>query len=181
MKKFLKWAAIVVGSLALLLFIAFKYLQHDTKKASPETTSMYSENGKEIVVTYSRPSVKGRAIFGKLIPYNEVWRTGANEATTFITKSELIIGGKLLPAGKYTLWTIPQEQKWTVIFNRKQYSWGVSMEGVASREPEADVLTVDVPVQALAEPVEMFTIDFDKGIPAITMAWEKTSVSVPFK
>lgn len=181
MNKFLKWTAIVVGSLALLAFIGFKYMQSSTKKASPEQTVALKQGGKDITVTYSRPSKKGREIFGGLVPYGKIWRTGANEATSFITKNELIIGGKLLPAGEYTLWTIPERDKWTVIFNSKQYGWGVSFDGEASREPEADVLKVEVPVESTGAPVEMFTISFNEAIPAMEMAWEQTKISVPIK
>ncbi len=181
MNKFIKWSAIVIGSLALLLFIAFKFMQASTKKASPETTAVYQEGEKDIKVVYSQPSKKGREIFGNLVPFGTVWRTGANEATTFTTKNELVIDGKLLPAGTYTLWTIPEADKWTVIFNSKDYSWGVNFDSEASREPEADVLTLDVPVQNISSaPMEKFTIAFDKTTPSMDLIWDKTKVSVPF-
>lgn len=181
MKKFLKWAAVIIGSLAILLFIAFKFLQSNTKKGSPEATVAFVDGGKNVAVTYCRPSKKGREIFGGLVPYGEVWRTGANEATTFTTKNELVIDGKLLPAGEYTLWTIPNVETWTVIFNGKQYSWGVSLDGIASREPEFDVLQVEVPVQTLGAVMEQFTISFNDSIPAMELAWDKTKVAVPLK
>lgn len=181
MNKFLKWAAIIVGSVAILLFAAFKFMQSNTKKASPETTIAYIDGGKDISVTYSRPSKKGREIFGGLVPYGDVWRTGANEATTFTTKTELIIDGKLLPAGEYSLWTIPNADKWTVIFNGKQYSWGVTFGSEASREPESDVLQLEVPVETLPGVMEQFTISFNDSIPAMELAWDKTKVSVPIK
>jgi hypothetical protein len=181
MSKILKWTAIVIGVLAIVAFAGFKYMQYDTKKASPEQTVAFRQGEKEVTVYYNRPSKKGREIFGGLIPYGEVWRTGANEATTFTTKNELVIDGKLLPAGEYTLWTIPDRDQWTVIFNSKQYGWGVSMDGKASREPEADVLKVNVPVEQTSAPVEMFTISFNESIPAMEMAWDQTKVSVPIK
>lgn len=181
MKKILKWVGIVVGVLAVVLFIAFKFLQANTKKASPEVTVEYKRNGTEISVFYCRPSKKGRTIFGDLVPYGEVWRTGANEATTFTTNKDLIISGKTLPAGKYTLWTIPQKDKWSVIFNSKMYDWGVSFGGVASREAAADVLQVEVPVEALGAVQEQFQISFDAVTPAMVLAWDKTKVTVPFE
>ncbi len=181
MKKILKWVGIVVGVLAVVLFIAFKFLQANTKKASPEVTVEYKRNGTEISVFYCRPSKKGRTIFGDLVPYGEVWRTGANEATTFTTNKDLIISGKTLPAGKYTLWTIPQKDKWSVIFNSKMYDWGVSFGGVASREAAADVLQVEVPVEALGAVQEQFQISFDAATPAMVLAWDKTKVTVPFE
>jgi hypothetical protein len=94
MNKILKWAGIVVGILAVVLFIAFKFLQSNTKKASPEATAEFKKDGTEISVFYCRPSKKGRVIFGGLEPYGKVWRTGANEATTFTTNKDLAIGGK---------------------------------------------------------------------------------------
>ncbi|WP_373515513.1 DUF2911 domain-containing protein [Persicitalea sp.] len=181
MNKYLKWTLIVVGSLALIAFVGFKIMTANTKKASPEQTVSFNEGSKNVEVYYNRPSKKGREIFGGLVPYGEVWRTGANEATTFTTETELVIDNKLLPAGKYTLWTIPERDKWTVIFNKKEYSWGINFDGTSIREPEADVLKVEVPTQTMDAPVEMFTIDFDQSVPAMQMAWDKTKISVPIK
>ncbi|MCY7351724.1 MAG: DUF2911 domain-containing protein [Cytophagaceae bacterium] len=181
MKKALKLTGIVVGVLVVLLFVAFKVIQANTKKASPEATVEYKQNGAEISVFYNRPSKKGRVIFGGLEPYGKVWRTGANEATTFTTNKDLTIGGKPLPAGKYTLWTIPEKDTWTVIFNGKQYSWGVNFDQVASREAEADVLQIQVPVEVQNPPLEQFTISFDESVPAMVLAWDATRVSVPLK
>jgi hypothetical protein len=115
-----------------------------------------------------------------LEPYGKVWRTGANEATTFTTNKDLTIGGKNLPAGKYTLWTIPNKEKWTVIFNSKMYSWGVSFGG-ASREAAADVLQVEVPVETLPAVQEQFLISFDEAVPAMVLAWDMTKITVPLK
>jgi hypothetical protein len=88
---------------------------------------------------------------------------------------------KIFPAGKYTLWTIPNKEKWTVIFNSKMYGWGVSMGGVASREASADVLQVEVPVETLPTVQEQFLISFDEAVPAMVLAWDMTKVSVPLK
>lgn len=181
MKKILKWTGIVVGVLAVVLFAAFKYLQANTKKASPEVTVEYKKNDTKISVFYCSPSKKGRDIFGGLIPYGTVWRTGANEATTFTTAKDLTIGGKTLPAGKYTLWTIPNKDRWTVIFNSKMYDWGVSLGGVASRDAAADVLQVEVSSETLSAVQEQFQISFDEAVPAMVLAWDKTKVAVPFK
>lgn len=181
MKKVLKWVGIVVGVLAVVLFIAFKFMQANTKKASPEATVNYKKDDTEVSVFYCRPSKREREIFGELVPYGKVWRTGANEATTFTTNKDLTIGGKTLPAGKYTLWTIPQKDKWTIIFNNKMYDWGVSFGGEASREASADVLQVDVPAETVATSVEQFEISFDVTQPALVLAWDTTKVVVPFK
>ncbi len=182
MKKFLKWTGIVVGSLAVILFIAFQVLQSQTKKHSPEDTVEYVDGDTKVSVFYNRPSVKGREIFGGLIPYGEVWRTGANEATTFTATKDLAIDGKTLAAGTYTLWTIPNKDSWTVIFNEKEYGWGVGFDGKASRDPAADVLQVKVPTQALNDTQELFTIGLkENGSPALVLSWEKTKVAVAFE
>ena len=180
MKKFLKWTGIIIGSLAVILFIAFKVLQSQTKKHSPEDTVEYVQGELKLSVYYNRPSVKGREIFGGLIPYGKVWRTGANEATSFSTNQDLTIAGNQLPAGEYTLWTIPGEQSWKVIFNSKNYSWGVNFNGEASRDPAADVLTAEVPTQSTSALVELFTIGLTEAEnPALVLQWEKTKVVVP--
>ena len=182
MKKFLKWTVITVIALGTLLFIAFKFLQYNTKKASPEEVVSYKKNGKDISVFYCRPYKKGRKIFGGLVPYDTVWRTGANEATTFTTNTDLDINGKKLPAGKYTLWTIPNQSEWTIIFNSKMYGWGVDMSARPSKEEEFDVLKVKVPSATRTDAVEQFTISFDET-PTLSMnlAWDSVSVTVPIK
>jgi Protein of unknown function (DUF2911) len=177
--KVLKWVAII----AVVLFAAFQVMQYQTKKASPETKTELKKDGLEVVVNYCQPSKKGREIFGKLVPYGEVWRTGANEATTFETNQDLNIGGTVLPKGKYTLWTIPEATQWTVIFNKGEYDWGVSFGAKASREPALDVAQIRVPVQTLAESVEKFNISFDAAnAPAsMSLSWDKTKVTVPLQ
>lgn len=182
MKKFLKWLLIVVAGLAVILFIAFKVLQSQTKKASPEETVVYQQNGMDLSVYYNRPSKRGREIFGALVPYGEVWRTGANEATTFATNKDISVAGQLLKAGKYTLWTIPDAERWTVIFNSKLYSWGVGFDSKALRDPAFDVIQVHAPVHQLQDPVEMFTIAFEPGSPVLlSLAWDQTRIALPIE
>ena len=182
--RFLKWLLIILGGLVLLGFIGFKFMTHQTKKASPEVNVDYDRDGLHIAVFYNSPSKKGRIIFGDsaLVPYNEVWRTGANEATTFATDQPLAIGGKTLPAGKYTLWTIPGASEWTVIWNRKMVGWGVNFDSKAAREPAEDVLEVKVPVEVLPNEVERFTITVqDLPGPTLVMEWDRTRVAVPLR
>lgn len=179
MKKFLKWGLITLGGLLLLGFIGFKVLQHNTKKFSPEGTVTLQRDGLELEVFYNRPSKKDRVIFGGLVPYDKVWRTGANEATTFSTNKPLRIGDGTLPAGKYTLWTIPGATEWTVIFNRKMYPWGVDWNSQASREAEHDALRIVLPVEHVEPPVEMFTIAFQNVPMAMTLSWDDVRITVP--
>ena len=118
--KILKWVLVVVVVLGLLgFFFGMPYMREQTKKNSPEKTATYAKNGLDLSVHYSSPFKKGRVIFGELVPYNTVWRTGANEPTTFTTATDLRVMGKVLPAGTYSLWTIPGEQQWSVVFNKE--------------------------------------------------------------
>ena len=111
-----------------------------------------------------------------------MWRTGANEPTTFTSNKDLQINDQTLPAGKYTLWTIPGQDQWTVIFNSKEYGWGVNFRAQASRDLAADALQIKVPVEKLTSSVEQFTITFEKGTPLkLTVAWDQTKVSVPIQ
>ena len=180
MGKFLKWSLMIVAVLGLIGYFAFQRMKEQTKKASPEETAVLKMDDLQIEVTYSRPSKKGRDIFGGLVPYKQVWRTGANEATTFTSNKDITFGEEKIPAGKYTLWTIPEQQKWTVILNEKQYMWGVGSGGDPSREPEADVASVEVPVTLLNDTIEQFTIRFDQQRPAkMILEWDLVRVAVP--
>lgn len=179
--KFFKWLLIVVLIVGALLFGAFQIMKMNTKKASPESEVVMTKNNTEVKVFYNRPSKRGRRIFGDLVPYNQVWRTGANEATTFSTTSDLLIMGQKLPKGEYTLWTIPGKISWEVIWNSKQYPWGVNWESQASREAQFDVLNLDVPVSNLSKEIEMFTISLEKSNPNLMrLEWEKTGLVIPF-
>ncbi len=181
--KFLKWLVIALVALVAIGFAFFQfYMIPNTKKASPEDTITYTQGNVNIEVFYNRPYAKDRDIFGGLVPYNEVWRTGANEATTFETNKDLEINGQTLPAGKYTLWTIPNPEQWEVIFNDKMYSWGVGWNAKASRNPELDKVNVKVLVQELEQEVEQFTIAIEnQGGLQMTIAWDDTKVAVPMK
>lgn len=181
MPKILKGLLIGAALLAVIGYFGFGYMKSQTKKASPELVSTYKLDDVEIKVDYSRPSKKGRVIFGELVPYGKVWRTGANEATTFSTSKDIKVGGLPLAAGTYTLWTIPQATSWTVIFNNKMYPWGVNYDGESQHDPAGDVAKVEVPVQALTAPVEQFTIAVEGTPAALTLTWDMTQVSVPLE
>ncbi len=186
MKKFLIWTvAIVVVLLILFKFIGQPYLRKQTKKLSPEETITHTIGNTQLEIYYNRPYKKGRNIFGGLVPYGKVWRTGANEPTTFETSEDLQIDGQTLPAGKYTLWTIPNEKSWEIIFNRKMYDWGVTLISGGKetpRDPSQDALRVKVPVQKLGSTMEQFTIAFEnKDGHFLTLTWDTTKVMVPLK
>lgn len=179
LKNGLKLTGIVL-LIGLFLIFLFRYT---TKAYSPESTVIYQKKGLNMEVFYNRPTKKGRKIFGNLVPYNEVWRTGANEATTFSTNQDLYIDGSLLPAGKYSLWTIPKEGSWKVMFNSKMYPWGINLKEQASRDPNFDALVIEVGVEKTTLPIEQFSIFFDEAEDFIYMnlAWDSTIVKVPIK
>src|SRR5690606_19903400 len=170
MNRFLKW---VMGILALAIVgvVAYMFFFTDVFKPrlSPQDTVTIKLNQLELEVFYNRPSKRSREVFGALVPYQQVWRIGANEATTFETNLPLTIEGQYLTAGKYTLWTIPNDTAWHVIFNSKQYPWGVDDTMKPMREPEFDAVNVSVPVQNLDKPVEQFTIAFDNSTDNLTL------------
>jgi hypothetical protein len=184
MNTFLKRILILLSILALglLLYSAFVENIFD-KRLSPKDTVEFKLNDLKLEVFYNRPYKKGREIFGALVPYNQVWRTGANEATTFETNKPLDIKGINIAPGKYTLWTVPHDSTWNVIFNSKQYSWGVNAEMKPMWDPNYDVANIEVPVQKLDTPVEQFTIAFDNSTDKLylTMAWDDVKVAVPLK
>src|SRR6185295_3132630 len=144
MKKFLIISGIAVAALIILGAITNFFVKKHTKSFSPEDQIEYKRDDLQVVVFYNRPYKKGRQIFGGLVPYDKVWRTGANEATTFQTNKDLSIEGKTLKRGKYTLWTIPGEETWQIIFNSEYGQWGIGSDGEANRNPAKDVLTVNV-------------------------------------
>jgi len=182
--KFLKRFLIIAGILVLfMIFVGMPFMQKQTKKHSPEETMTYTENGMDLSVNYSSPAKKDRVIFGELVPFDAVWRTGANEPTTFTTKTAVTINGTTLPAGTYSLWTKPNPEQWSVMFNKEVPDWGVTiLSGGAetTRNPEQDAVSIDVPVQNVPQVVEKLTIDFyDNNGTQMCLSWDKTKVCVP--
>jgi hypothetical protein len=134
--------------------------------------------GKSIKTDYSSPRMKGRKIYGDLVPYGQVWRTGANEATTFVTSADVTVGGKTVPAGSYTIFTVPNADKWTLIVNKKTGEWGIPYKY------ESDELArTDMKVSKLPSPVENFTISYVKQGSSCQMQldWESTRATVEIK
>lgn len=170
---------ITLLTLTILVVSTFAMGQKDkSQRPSPPAQAQCSlANGKTITVDYSSPRMKGRKIFGELVPFGEVWRTGANEATTFVTTGDLKVEGKSIPAGNYTIFTVPNAEKWTLIVNKKTGEWGIPYKY------ESDELArVDMNVSQTSSPVENFTIGFEQGGSSCTMkiSWEKTEASVKF-
>ena len=132
-------------------------------------------DGKMITVNYSSPRMRGRKIFGDLVPFGEVWRTGADEATTFVSNADVTVGGKSVPAGKYTLFTLPTPTKWTLIISKQTGEWGIPYPG-----EKYDFVRVDMKLSKLPSPLENFTISFDQAGTTCTMRldWETTRASI---
>lgn len=180
MKRFLIFLAVGVALIAVLKLVQQIQLTK-TKSLSPEEEVTYSEGDLKIHVLYNRPSKRGRKIFGELVPYGQVWRTGANEATTFETNKPLLVDGKKLNAGKYSLWTIPDSTAWTVIFNSEYGQWGINHKGEANRNPVNDILSISVHAVVQERTFEQFTIVFEKVDEEAEMVllWDNTVVAVP--
>ncbi|MGB3851449.1 MAG: DUF2911 domain-containing protein [Tunicatimonas sp.] len=157
---------------AFVLFALPSNAQDDkSKRASPPAEVSGTVEGTDITINYSRPSVKGRTIFGELEPYGEVWRTGANEATTIEVSTDVEVEGQPLPAGKYALFTIPAEDDWTVVFNKVTDQWGAY-----DYDEAEDALRVEVTPEETEETTEQLTFEIgDDG--EVTMMWANTAVS----
>jgi Protein of unknown function (DUF2911) len=172
-KTFLLGSAVILAS-AVAVF-AMRAQDKSKRPSPPATATCDLGGGKSITVDYSSPRMNGRKIFGQLVPYGEPWRTGANEATTFVASSDLTVGGQHVPAGSYTLFTIPNKDKWTLIISKKTKEWGIPYPGA-----DSDLLRVDMKASATSAPVENFTIVFDKATKGCTLRieWESTRASV---
>jgi hypothetical protein len=164
-----------------LIGISF-YVRYKEKSLSPERKAKFEGAGFSVYVQYSAPYKKGRKIFGGLVPYGELWRTGANEATVFATDNPITIQGQKIPNGRYHLVTIPHPDHWTVILNSDIPGWGIDIEsGVIYHNPKEDVLVVDVPVQSLPSVAEQFNISFEKMASGVYLIfrWDDVLVAVP--
>lgn len=123
MKKFILYNTLLV-SVFTFLTVALAQAQPEPKKLSPAVTATGTVGTANITIKYSSPQVKGRKIWGDLVPYNRVWRAGADEATTFTSDKDLVVQGAILPAGNYSLFVIPKDDEWVVIFNKRAKQWG---------------------------------------------------------
>jgi Protein of unknown function (DUF2911) len=168
---------------AILLVVATCVIscaqQDESKRPSPAAQAQCKlSGGKTITVNYSSPRVRGRKVFGELVPYGKVWRAGANEATTFVTDESLIaVGGTNIPAGSYTIFAVPNPEKWTVIINKHSGEWGIPY-----KYESEELARVPASVTRLSSPVENFTISFDHtgGSCTMRMSWENTQASIEF-
>ena len=167
-------------TLAALMMTSVLWAQGDkASRPSPPATASGKVKDANITINYSSPAVKGRKIFGGMHPYGEVWRAGANEATVFETDKDIKVEGKTLPAGKYSLYAIPGEKEWTIIFNKQTGQWGVARGGKTSRDPAQDAITVQVKPKKSGALIERLAYDVNPN--GFVLRWENTEVPVSIK
>lgn len=170
----------ILSGTAPVLIVLFSYSQlalaqdDPSKRASPPASATGKIGSAAITINYGSPSVKGRKIWGDLVPYGQVWRSGANEATTFSSDKDLLVEGKKLPAGKYAFFTIPGEKEWTIIFNKVPNQWGAF-----KYDSSQDALRVTVRAAPSKEMHErlLYVVD-DKSF---RLFWENLEVPVSVK
>ncbi len=158
--------------------IGFSQVASEARK-SPIAISTYKYEHTYIKLTYGQPMKRNREIFGKLVPYGQIWRTGANEATELTTTSKIKIGGKILMPGTYTVFSIPDKTKWTIIFNSELGQWGNFKYNEAF-----DILRITAPVGEAKEMYESFTINFEYGEKNgayLLFMWDRTEVKIPIE
>jgi hypothetical protein len=172
MQKLMAFCSVVVLGLAVL---ATSCMGQTNRPSPPAKADCKFADGKTITVNYSSPRMKGRKIFGDLVPFGKVWRAGENEATTFVTDANLTVGGKDVPAGGYTIFTLPNQDSWKLIISKKTGEWGVPYPGEGD-----DFARIDMKVSQLPSPLENFTIAFDHAGGTCTMQfdWESTRASI---
>jgi len=170
--------------LFLVVLIAFTELQAQKLPAldkSPSDVAWLPPKRKDPVakIIYARPSKAGRTMIGGTEPYGKVWRLGANESTELVLIKKATFGDKTLEPGTYTMYAIPEKDKWTIIFNKKLNTWGAY-----EYDKSQDVARIEVPVSKTETEIEAFTMVFDEpkdNTSTLYIAWENTQVKVPVK
>ena len=156
--------------------LAFLFAIQASAQSSPPATADVTLKGKQIEIKYSRPSMRGRKIMGDLVPYGQVWRTGANDATSLVTPVDLNIGGTNVPAGQYTIFSLPSEGAWKLIINKQTGQWGLEYH------EDQDLARINMEKSKPPQTVEQFTISWKKkneDTADLVFEWENTRVSVP--
>ena len=146
-----------------------------SRPSPPAKAECKLAGGKTLTIDYSSPRAKGRKIYGDLVPFGKVWRAGANEATTFVTDTDLNVGGTTVPAGKYTMFAVPNADKWQLVISKKTGEWGTAYPG-----PSEDLARIDMKVSKLPSSLENFTISLEHAGSGCTLNidWETTRASV---
>jgi hypothetical protein len=166
--------------LSIAIFSTTFCLAQEAIKQRPSPSAIAAMHYKDayVKITYSQPHKRDREIFGKLVPYGQVWRTGANEATEITLTKDLLINTKLLKAGTYSVFTIPEKEKWTIIINSDLGMWGAY-----NYDSKMDVMRFEVPVKVIDKIYEPFTITFDQHneLANLLMIWDIVQISIPIK
>lgn len=163
----------------LFLITAVFFIETYAQKpiVSPRDSVKATFNGKKIAISYGKPSILGRKIFGAFVPYYKVWRTGAGAATTLTTDIDLEVDGAVVPRGAYSLYTLPAEERWKLIINKQTGQWGINYD------PQLDLARVDLNIKKLKTPIEDLTFKLEKNGNdggTLKIEWANTSLSVPF-
>jgi hypothetical protein len=168
-KKHLSFTFAFLCSVLLVSFTACA----QGNRPSPASTANGKVGDANITINYSSPSVKGRTIWGELVPYGKVWRAGANEATTFETDKAVTVEGKQLPAGKYSIFAVPGQNEWQIMFNSQTGQWGTQ------RDASKDVLTVNVKPVASNSMSEQLRYDVTSN--GFVLKWDRLEVPVAIR
>jgi len=179
MKKAMITRGLILTLVGILMSSLIWAQADKSKRPSPPATATGNVAGANITINYSSPAVKGRKIWGGLVPYDKVWRAGANEATIFETNKDIKVEGKSLPAGKYSLYAIPGEKQWVFIFNSKTGQWGIKMDGSTTEDPANDVIRVTVKPMKSSAFNERMKYVIDKS--GFALEWENLKVPVSIK
>src|SRR5271157_816410 len=165
-------------AITISVLTAIMAAQQSKPASPPGEATLKFDDGKTVAIQYSRPSMRGRKVFGGLVPYDQVWRTGANSATSLKTDVALTIGGASVPAGSYTLYTLPGMSSWKLIINKQTGQWGTEYD------LGQDLARIDMKVTQRPSGLELFTISFDKtggNSATLELEWENTIATVEVK
>lgn len=167
--------SVVVAGVAILAAPSRAQMGGGRVLSPPAKAECKFADGKTIHVDYSSPRMRGRKIFGGLVPYGEPWRVGANEATAFVIDTDVKVAGKDVPAGSYTLFALPNPDSWQLIINKTTGEWGIPYPG-----EDSDFARVPMKVSKISPPVEDFTVGFENKGSVCTMHldWDTTRASV---
>jgi Protein of unknown function (DUF2911) len=179
----MKYLWMVFGGALLVVIALVVFVREEGEYKSPQERQTFTDGDLKVDYVYGRPSKRGRVIFGGLVPYDTIWRTGANEATEFHTNQDLDFSGQSLKAGDYSMWAMPGKETWTLYFNSVIPDWGINELGKPSRDAVNDVLVIQAPSTSTDQVTEMFTISVVKTDSAYNLVfnWDKTKVAFPFK
>jgi hypothetical protein len=161
------------------LLIAVLFAVDVAAQQSPAATATGKANGATVTINYSSPSVRGRKVWGELVPYGKVWRAGANQATTVEFDKDVTIEGKKVPKGKYSLYAIPGEKEWSIVLNSQTGQWGITRQGETTRDESKDVAVVTVKPKKSASMTEALKYEVNNN--GFSLIWENLEVPVSVK